>query len=115
MSDFWNKLEKFKEIKDVSDVMDEIVQLRHLYSTRQYQEMMRHIADLQRKHFFDAMLWNAFSPLTPTTFHEMYLNADNFLQAVCAKLIVNRNSNSRNRLSEEERAYYESLIKSMGL
>ena len=43
MKDYLEIYEKFKDIKELKDLIDEVNELRHYYSTQQFNRMQEHI------------------------------------------------------------------------
>ena len=65
------------------------------------------------KYAFETLAWNTVNTFQPTTVEQSYINAENFLQVQGAKIITKEVKNYAQRLSEDEKAFIESMIKSM--
>lgn len=102
MKDYLELYKKFNDIKDIKDLIDEVNELRHYYSTRQFDRMQGHIKKLMMKYSVETAVWNAVNCCMPTTHRQAYINAENFLQAVGAKLIIEKVSDCASRLSNDE-------------
>lgn len=90
MKDYLELYKRFNDIKDIKDLIDEVNELRHYYSTRQFDRMQEHIKRLMIKYGVETAVWNTFNCCMPTTYQQAYINAENFLQAVGAKLIIEK-------------------------
>ena len=113
MVNYLEILEKFKDMKDIADLIDEVKKLRFYYQTGQYQSMKHHIDSLVIKYLKDTVKWNLVNPEMPTTYEQAYINAESFLSFQGSKMIVKQVFNYGNRLTCEELAYIESMIKPM--
>ncbi len=113
MNDYLEIYEKFKDIKDIGDYIDEVQKLRDYYRTWQFQEMQNHINFLTKKYALETLLWNIVNNEAPITYGQAYINAENFMCAQGAKLIVEKVQDFKHRLSEQETVFIESIIKSM--
>ncbi len=113
MNDYLEIYEKFKDIKDISDYIDELQKLRNYYRTWQFQEMQNHINSLTNKYALETLFWNIVHNEAPITYDQAYINAENFMCAQGAKLIVEKVHDFKSRLSEQETVFIESMVKSM--
>ncbi len=114
MTDYLKIYEKFKDVKEVKDYIDDVVLLRHYYATQQYSQMQDHIHELMNKHLVETLLWNTVNTSQPTTVEQSYINAENFLQLQGAKIIAQAVKNYVQHLSEDEAAFIQSMIKTIG-
>ncbi len=48
-----NQLVKYKKTKDVEEYIKDFLELRHLYNTKKYDEMIKHINKLMDKHIYE--------------------------------------------------------------
>lgn len=113
MTDYLKIYEKFKDVKEVKDYIDDVILLRHYYTTQQYSQMQEHIRKLMNKYLVETLVWNAVNTSQPTTVAQSYINAENFLQMQGAKMIAEKAKNYAQRLNEGEKTFIESLIKLM--
>ena len=113
MTDYLKIYEKFKDVKEVKDYIDDVILLRHYYTTQQYSQMQEHIRKLMNKYLVETLVWNAVNTSQPTTFEQSYINAENFLQMQGAKIVVEKVKDYIQRLNEGEKTFIESLIKPM--
>ena len=113
MKDYLKIYEKFKDVKEVKDYIDDVILLRHYYATRQFSEMQDHIRKLMNKYLVETLVWNTVNTFQPTTVEQSYINAENFLQLQGAKIIAEKINDYAKRLSEDEKAFVESMIKAM--
>ena len=113
MADYLKIYEKFKEVKEVKDYIDDVILLRHYYATQQYSHMQEHIRKLMNKYLVETLVWNTVNTSQPTTVEQSYINAENFLRAQGAKIIAEKINDYAKRLSEDEKAFIESMIKLM--
>ncbi len=113
MTDYLKIYEKFKDVKEVKDYIDDVILLRHYYTTRQFSEMQDHIRKLMNKYLVETLAWNTVNTSQPTTVEQSYINAENFLQMQGVKIIIKAVKNYAQRLSEGEKTFIESLIKLM--
>ncbi len=113
MTDYLKVYEKFKDIKEIKDYIDDVILLRHYYATQQYSEMLDHIRKLMNKHLVETLVWNAVNTSQPTTVEQSYINAESFLQTQGAKIIAEKTKDYAKRLTEDEKAFVESMIKPM--
>lgn len=113
MADYLKIYEKFKDVKEVKDYIDDVVLLRHYYATQQYQKMQDHIRKLMNKYLVETLVWNTVNTSQPTTVEQSYINAENFLRMQGAKIIAEKINDYAKRLSEDEKAFVESMIKTM--
>lgn len=114
MKNYLEIFEKFKDVKDINDYIDEVRKLRHYYAMGQFQEMQKHIRSLIEKYALEAFVWNTVNRDAPTTYDQAYINAENFMCAQGARLVVEKFHDFRMRLSEEESTFIESIIKPRG-
>ena len=110
MTDYLKIYEKFKDVKEVKDYIDDVILLRHYYSTQQYSQMQDHIRKLMNKYLVETLVWNTVNTSQPTTVEQSYINAENFLQMQGAKIIVEKVKDYDERLSKEEAKFFETLI-----
>ena len=113
MTDYLKIYEKFKDVKEVKDYIDDVILLRHYYTTQQYSQMQDHIRNLMNKYFEETLVWNTVNTSQPTTVEQSYINAENFLQMQGAKIVVEKVKDYAQRLTEDEKTFIESLIKLM--
>lgn len=113
MADYLKIYEKFKNVKEVKDYIDDVILLRHYYTTQQYSQMQDHIRKLMNKHFGETLAWNAVNTSQPTTVEQSYINAEYFLQMQGAKIIAENVKDYAQRLCEDEKSFFESMIKAM--
>ena len=79
MNDYLEILKKFSNDKDIAEVILDIVKLRNLYFTQQFDAMRQHIQEIYNKHIIEAKYWDLANPIQPITYQQSYINADNFL------------------------------------
>ena len=113
MTDYLKIYEKFKDVKEVKDYIDDVILLRHYYTTQQYSQMQEHIRKLMNKYLVETLVWNAVNTSQPTTVEQSYINAENFLQMQGAKTIVEKVKDYTQHLSEDETTFIQSMIKTM--
>ena len=113
MTDYLKIYEKFKDVKEVKDYIDDVILLRHYYTTQQYSQMQEHIRKLMNKYLVETLVWNTVNTSQPTTVEQSYINAENFLQMQGAKIVVEKVKDYDQRLTEDEKTFIESLIKLM--
>lgn len=111
MKDCLELYKRFNDIKDIKDLIDEVNELRHYYTTRQFDRMQEHIKRLMIKYSVETAVWNAVNCCMPTTCQQSYINAENFLQAVGAKLIIQKVPDCASRLTNDEFDFIELLRK----
>ena len=75
--------------------------------------MQEHIRSLTIKYSFETLMWNTVNTQPPLTYEQAYINAENFLLGQGAKLVVEKISDYKNRLSSDEISFIESMIKPM--
>ena len=114
MTDYLKIYEKLKDVKEVKDYIDDVILLRHYYATQQYSQMQDHIRKLMNKHLVETLVWNAVNTAQPTTIDQSYINTEHFLQMQGAKIIAKFVQNYVQRLSKDEAAFIESMIKPLG-
>lgn len=110
MTDYLKIYEKFKEVKEVKDYIDDVILLRHYYTTQQFSKMQDHIQKLMIKHIVETIAWNTVNPSQPITIEQAYCNAENFLKMQGAILITKSFKNYAQRLSDDEIEFVENLI-----
>ena len=103
--------EKFKDVKEVKDYIDDVILLRRYYASQQFDKMQEHIQKLMIKYAFETLVWNTLNTSQPTTVEQSYINAENFLQVQGAKIIAKEVKNYVQRLTEDEKAFIESMIR----
>lgn len=113
MNDYLEVFEKFKDVKEIFDFCDDVQKLREYYHTGQFQKMQEHIRSLTIKYLAETVAWNIRNPQQPTTCEQAYINAENFLCRQGAKLVVEKNSGYKSRLSPDEISFVEAMIKAM--
>ena len=113
MTDYLKIYEKFKDVKEVKDYIDDVILLRHYYATQQYSQMQDHVCKLMNKYLEETLVWNTVNTSQPTTVEQSYINAENFLRMQGAKIIAEKINDYAKRLSEDEKAFVESMIKTM--
>ena len=113
MTDYLKIYEKFMDVKEVKDYIDDVILLRHYYTTQQYSQMQDHIRKLMNKYLVETLAWNTVNTSQPTTVEQSYINAENFLQMQGAKIIVEKVKDYAQRLNEGEKTFIESMIKLM--
>lgn len=107
MKDYLELYERFKDVKDIKDYIDEVNELRYYYNTRQFDKMQVHIKKLMIKYCVETAAWNSANCYMPTNYQQAYTNAENFLQAVGAKLIVEKVADCASRLTNNEFNFME--------
>ena len=113
MNDYLEIYEKFKDVKEIFDLCDDVQKLREYYRTRQFQKMQEHIRALTIKYSLETLVWNTVNTQPPLTCEQAYINAENFLCRQGAKLVVEKISGYKSRLSPDEISFIESMIKPM--
>ncbi len=63
------------------------------------------------KYRVEIAVWNAVNCCMPTSYQQAYINAENFLQAVGAKLIIEKVPDCASRLTNDEFDFIELLRK----
>lgn len=111
MKNYLEILEKFKDVKEIDDLINGVNKLRYYYTTRQYQNMQEHINALTTKYFIETIAWNTVNPVMPITYEQSYLNAEHFLQTQCIKILIEKVTDFKQRLTKEEVAIIDSVIK----
>ena len=111
MTDYLELYKKFEDIKDIKDLIDEVNELRHYYSTWQFDRMQDHIRKLAMKYCAETIAWNSVNCYMPSTYQQSYTNAESFLQAVGAKLVVEKVSDCASRLTNDEFNFIELMRK----
>ena len=113
MLDYLKIYEKFKDVKEVKDYIDDVILLRHYYSTQQFAQMQDHIRKLTTKYPVEAIVWNVGHPIMPNTYEQAYINAENFMQVQGAVIIAKTVNHCVQHLTEDEAKFVESMIKPM--
>ena len=113
MTDYLKIYKQFKDVKEVKDYIDDVILLRNYYATQQYSQMQDHIRKLMNKYLVETLVWNTVNTSQPTTVEQSYINAENFLRMQGAKIIAEKINDYAKRLSEDEKAFVESMIKPM--
>ena len=109
MNDYLEIYEKFKDVKEIFDLCDDVQKLREYYRTGQLQKMQEHIRSLTIKYSLETLVWNAVNTQPPLTYEQAYINAENFLRGQGAKLVVEKISGYKSRLSSAEISFIESV------
>ena len=112
MLDYLKIYEKFKDVKEVKDYIDDVILLRHYYSTQQFAQMQEHIRKLTIEYPVEALVWNIGHPIMPNTYEQAYINAENFLQVQGALIVAKTVTHYVQHLSEDEAKFVESMVKS---
>lgn len=110
MTDYLKTYEKFKDVKEVKDYIDDVILLRQYYVSQRYDKMQEHIQKLMNKYFVETAIWNSVNHYQPTTVEQSYINAENFLQMIGAKIITKAVKNYAQRLSKDELSNVEAQI-----
>ena len=113
MIDYLEIYKKFKDVKEVKDYIDDVILLRHYYATQKHSQMQDHIRNLMNKYLVETLVWNTVNTSQPTTVEQSYINAENFLRMQGARIIAEKINDYAKRLSEDEKAFVESMIKTM--
>lgn len=109
--DYLELYKRFKDAKDIADYIDEVEKLRFYYGTHQHFELQAHIKYLTEKYPIETFMWNSVNRYMPTDDTQSYINAENFMRAQGAKLIVEKVLDFRKRLTQEEIVFIESITK----
>ena len=112
MLDYLKTYEKFKDVKEVKDYIDDVILLRHYYSTQQFAQMQEHIRKLTIEYPVEALVWNIGHPIMPDTYEQAYINAEGFMQVQGAVIIAKKVTHYVQHLSEDEAKFVESMVKS---
>ncbi|MBD5404698.1 MAG: hypothetical protein HDR55_06910 [Treponema sp.] len=110
MESYLKIYEKFKDIKDLKDYIDEVNELRYYYNSQQFDKMHEHIRKLTTKYRTETNAWNSVNPCMPVTHQQSYINAENFLQVLGAKLVVTKTIDYVSRLTEDEFAFIKKCL-----
>ncbi len=110
MNDYLDIFDKFKDIKGISDLYNEVLLLRTYHNAGLYQKMQEYIKSLMSKYYVETYVWNTVNTQQPLTYEQSYINAENFLCAQGAKIIVEKAIGYKNRLSLDEIFFIESRI-----
>ena len=113
MTDYLKIYKQLKDVKEVRDYIDDVILLRHYYTTQQYSQMQEHIRTLMNKYLEETLVWNTVYTSQPTTVEQSYINAEYFLRMQGAKIIAEKVKDYAKRLAENEKAFVESMIKPM--
>ena len=113
MTDYLKIYEKFNDVKEVKDYIDDVILLRHYYTTRQFTQMQDHIRKLTIKYPLEAITWNTVNRVMPNTYEQSYINAENFLKVQGAIIVAKTVNHYIQHLTEDEAAFVESMLKSM--
>ena len=113
MLDYLKIYEKFKDVKEVKDYIDDVILLRHYYSTQQFTQMQEHIRKLTIEYPIEALAWNIGHQIMPNTYEQAYINAEGFMQVQGAIIVVKTVAHYVQHLTEDEAAFVESMIKPM--
>ena len=111
MADYLKIYEKFKDVEEVKDYIDDVILLRQYYATQQFAQMQNHIRNLTMKYPLEAFTWNIGHPIMPNTYEQAYINAESFMQGQGAIIVVKTVTHYVQRLTEDEAAFVESMIK----
>ena len=109
MNDYLEVFEKFKDVKEIFDFCDDVQKLREYYRTGQFQKMQEHIRSLTVKYSLETLVWNVVNKHPPLTYEQAYINAENFLRGQGVKLVVEKISGYKSRLSPDEISFIESV------
>lgn len=87
MNDYFELFEVYKDAKEIGDIRNEIITLRSLYYSQQFDRMHQYIIYISNKYLLEAKAWN--KNKTPAmTMEQEFKSAESFLvQKGCAKLI----------------------------
>ena len=110
MTDYLKIYEKFKDVKEVKDYIDDVILLRHYYTTQQYSQMQDHIRKLTMKHPLETITWNTINRIMPNTYEQAYINAENFMQVQGAIIVAKTVTHYVQQLTEDEAEFVESMI-----
>ena len=113
MLDYLKIYEKFKDVKEVKDYIDDVILLRHYYSTQQFAQMQDHIRKLTMKYPLESITWNIVHHIMPNTYEQAYINAENFMQVQGAIIVSKTVTHYVQHLTEDEAAFVKSMIKPM--
>lgn len=97
MNDYLQEFDKFKNIKEMGELIEEIMELRRLYTSEQFVQMQRYIAYLMQKYALETAVWNSSHPIQAQSFKEHYINAETFLKAKGVKIISETMHKSNDR------------------
>ncbi|MCM1260118.1 MAG: hypothetical protein NC182_04175 [Prevotella sp.] len=93
MSDY---LKEFKDIKKMGELIEEIFELKKLYTSYKFREMKQHIINLMNKYSLETMLWNTINTVQPQSYYESYVSAEAFLkaqgEAIISKVVYKLNN-----------------------
>ena len=109
MADYLQVYEKFKHVKEIGDYISDVITLRNHFQKQEFVAMQEHIHKLTVKYPAETMLWNTFNPYRPTSFEQAYINAENFMKFLGAKIIAKTVKDYANYLSKEETKYIQSV------
>lgn len=92
--DYLEQYKKYKDIKEIYEFIDDVLKLRSLYSTMQYDEMLKHIQYLMTKYEKETKEWKKNHNVPPQTYYQYYINAEAFLEAkgkdILIKKVINK-------------------------
>lgn len=111
--DYLKVYEKFENVKEVADYINDVLKLRYYYVNQQYELMRQHISSAAQKYAGETIVWNTVNNVPPQTDEQAYINAENFLKAKGAIIITENVKNYRQYLTQEEKAFIESMIELM--
>lgn len=86
--DYLEQYKKYKDIKEIYEFIDDVLKLRSLYSTMQYDEMLKHIQYLMTKYEKETKEWNKNHKVPPQTYYQYYINAEAFLEAKGKEILI---------------------------
>lgn len=86
--DYLDQYKKYKDIKEIYEFIDDVLKLRSLYSTMQYDEMLKHIQYLMTKYEKETKEWNKNHNVPPQTYYQCYINAEAFLEAKGKDILI---------------------------
>ena len=110
MTDYLKIYKKFKDVKEVKDYIDDVILLRHYYTSQQYSQMQDHIRTLTMKHPLETITWNTINRIMPNTYEQAYINAENFMQVQGAIIVAKTVTHYVQQLTEDEAEFVESMI-----
>ena len=86
--DYLELYKKYKDIKEICEFIDNVLKLRSLYSTMQFDEMLKHIQYLMTKYEKETKEWNKNHNVPPLTYYQYYINAEAFLEAKGKDILI---------------------------
>ena len=114
MNDYLEIYEKFKDVKEIFDFCDDVQKLCEYFHAGRFQKMQEHIRSLMLKYSLETLVWNTVNTQPPLTYEQAYINAEAFLRGQGAKLVVEKISGYKSRLTPDEISFIEAMIKPMG-